>query len=225
VSKVIEKTGRIDVLVNNAGFALFGLTEEFSVEEAQRIFDTNFFGMVRMNRAVVPHLRKRGRGLLVHVSSGAGRGVLPGMGLYTATKFAVEALAETYRYELSQLGVESVVIEPGPFTTEIFGKAAPPADRGRAAAYGEWAELPARTLSALTSSAVDAAAVSDLLVQLVEMPAGQRPFRTLLGPVVTTLQPLNDLSAQLQQGILESLGMGALPTIRVSEPAARRPAS
>lgn len=217
VTEVIDKAGRIDVLVNNAGFACFGLTEEFSVEEVQRIFDTNFFGMVRMNRAALPHMRERNCGLLVHISSGAGRGVLPGMGPYTATKFAVEALAETYRYELSQLGVESIIIEPGPFATEIFDKSATPSDRRRAAAYGPWAELPARTESALTASAVDAGECAELLVKLVEMPAGQRPFRTLLGPVVNSLQPLNDLSAQVQQGILDSLGMGALPTVRPVE--------
>jgi NAD(P)-dependent dehydrogenase (short-subunit alcohol dehydrogenase family) len=217
VDGVIAEAGRIDVLVNNAGFAYWSLTEAFSVEQAQRIFDTNFFGVVRMNRAVLPHMRRRQRGLLVHVSSGAGRGVLPGMGLYTATKFALEALAETYRYELSQLGVESIIIEPGPFATEIFAKHEAPRDQSRVAEYGPLADLPAQTHAALTTSAADAHEVADLLVRLIEMPAGQRPFRTLLGPVVDSLQPLNDLSAQLQQGILTSLGMGHLLSVRQVE--------
>jgi NAD(P)-dependent dehydrogenase (short-subunit alcohol dehydrogenase family) len=217
VDGVIAEAGRIDVLVNNAGFAYWSLTEGFSVEQAQRIFDTNFFGTVRMNRAVLPHMRHRHRGLLVHVSSGAGRGVLPGMGLYTATKFAVEALAETYRYELSQLGVESIIIEPGPFTTEIFANYEAPRDQSRVEEYGPLAELPARIHGALTTSAADAREFADLLVKLIEMPAGQRPFRTLLGPVVDSLQPLNDLSAQLQQGMLTSLGMGHLLTVRPLE--------
>jgi len=217
VEGVIAEAGRIDVLVNNAGFAYWSLTEGFSVEQAQRIFDTNFFGVVRMNRAVLPHMRHRHRGLLVHVSSGAGRGVLPGMGLYTATKFALEALAETYRYELSQLGVESIIIEPGPYTTEILAKHEAPRDQYRVAEYGPLAELPAKVHGALTTSAADAHEVADLLARLIEMPAGQRPFRTLLGPVVDSFQPLNDLSAQLQQGILTSMGMGHLLTVRTVE--------
>jgi short-subunit dehydrogenase len=102
----VEMAGQIDVLINNAGFAYWGLTEAFSVKQAQEIFETNFFGAVRMNRAVLPHMRRRGKGLVIHMSSGAGRGVLPGMALYTATKFALEALAEAYRYELSQFGVD-----------------------------------------------------------------------------------------------------------------------
>jgi hypothetical protein len=129
----------------------------------------------------------------------------------------LEALAETYRYELSQLGVESIIIEPGPFTTEIFAKYEAPRDQFRVEEYGPLAELPARIHGALTTSAADAREFADLLVKLIEMPAGQRPFRTLLGPVVDSLQPLNDLSAQLQQGMLTSLGMGHLLTVRPLE--------
>ncbi|HWC20356.1 MAG TPA: SDR family oxidoreductase, partial [Terriglobales bacterium] len=100
VAQVIADAGKIDILINNAGYALWGLTEAFTVEQAKQIFDTNFFGIVRMNRAVLPHMRRQREGLIIHITSAAGRGVLPGMGLYTATKFAVEALAECYRYEL-----------------------------------------------------------------------------------------------------------------------------
>ena len=94
VAEVVRETGRIDVLINNAGYGLMGVTEAATLEQAQRIMDTNFFGVVRMNRAVLPHMRKQKSGLLVHISSGAGRVVVPSMGFYCASKWALEALAE-----------------------------------------------------------------------------------------------------------------------------------
>jgi len=94
VDGAIALTGRIDILVNNAGYALLGLTEACTLEQAQHILNTNFLGAVRMNRAILPHMRFRGSGLLIHISSGAGRIALPGLGFYSASKFALEALAE-----------------------------------------------------------------------------------------------------------------------------------
>jgi NAD(P)-dependent dehydrogenase (short-subunit alcohol dehydrogenase family) len=220
VEEVIDHAGRIDVLVNNAGFVYWGITEAFSVEQAQRVFDTNFFGVVRMNRAVLPHMRRQGSGLLLHVSSGAGRGVVPAMGLYTASKFALEALAETYRYELSQLGVDSVLIEPGPYATAIFGKVEQPADQERSAEYGATAEVPGRVQSALESSPADPQEVADAIAELIETPAGKRPLRRLIGPIVTSLQPLNDASERIQREILQALGLGHLLTFRAPRSAA-----
>src|SRR5689334_15705213 len=103
VSKIALQCGRIDVLVNNAGFGIMDLAESVTMPQAQRQFDTNFFGVLRMNRAVLPVMKRQGSGLLLHVSSGGGRLAIPGMGLYCASKFAMEALAETYRYELAAL--------------------------------------------------------------------------------------------------------------------------
>jgi NAD(P)-dependent dehydrogenase (short-subunit alcohol dehydrogenase family) len=106
----IEEFGRIDVLVNNAGYGIMDLSETVTMPQAQRQFDTNFFGVLRMNRAVLPAMKRQGSGLLLHVSSGGGRLAIPGMGMYCASKFAMEALAETYRYELASQGIDSVVI-------------------------------------------------------------------------------------------------------------------
>jgi NADP-dependent 3-hydroxy acid dehydrogenase YdfG len=90
-----------------------GVTEAVTLEQSQRIMDTNFFGVVRMNRAVLPQMRKQKSGLLIHISSGAGRVVVPSMGFYCASKWAMEALAEEYRYELASLGIDPVIIQPG----------------------------------------------------------------------------------------------------------------
>ncbi len=120
VADIIKDAGRIDVLVNNAGIMSVGITEGFTLEQVHRQLDVNFYGTVRTNRAVVPHMRKQGHGLLIQVSSLAGRVVLPFFGIYNASKFAVEALSEAYRYDLSALGIDSVIVEPGPYGTNLL---------------------------------------------------------------------------------------------------------
>ncbi len=140
VNEVTAKCGRIDVLVNNAGYGIMDLAESVTMAQAQRQFDTNFFGVLRMNRAVLPVMKRQGSGLLLHISSGAGRLAIPGMGLYCASKFALEALAEVYRYELASQGIDSVVIEPGAYATPAMGKLERGEDPGR-----KLAGQPART--------------------------------------------------------------------------------
>jgi NAD(P)-dependent dehydrogenase (short-subunit alcohol dehydrogenase family) len=213
VAGIIADAGRIDILVNNAGYAVFGLTETFTIEQAKRIFDTNFFGIVRMNRAVLPQMRRQRQGLIVHITSAGGRGVLPGMGLYAATKFAAEALAECYRYELSQAGIDSITVEPGPYRTEIFGKGEAAADLTRAREYGGVADVPGQIAAALESSDLPAQDVADEVARLIETPAGSRPMRTLIGPMVAPLQPINDVSAQIQNGLLTGMGLGHLMSV------------
>ncbi len=133
VDAAVTKAGRIDVAINNAGYYLSGLEEAVTTEQAQRLMDTNFFGPVRVNRAVLPHMRRQRSGVLMHISSGAGRVVLPSAGFYCASKFALEALAEAYSYELAAQGIESVIVEPGAYETPVFGNTVR-ASRGREAA-------------------------------------------------------------------------------------------
>ena len=113
VEKAIELMGGLDVVVNNAGIGVLGIQENFTIEDFKRLFEVNVFGVQRVNRAALPHLRKQGSGLLIHVSSLLGRMVLPFYGPYNATKWAVEALAENYRIELSGFGIDSCIVEPG----------------------------------------------------------------------------------------------------------------
>lgn len=114
VGELIRRAGQVDVLVNNAGFGV-GLAgdEETSIAQAQAIFDTNFFGTVRMTRAVIPHMRRRGAGRVINIGSGLGLVPMPYMAIYSASKHALEGYSESLDHELRTRGVRVVVIEPG----------------------------------------------------------------------------------------------------------------
>ncbi|MSP17216.1 MAG: SDR family oxidoreductase [Myxococcales bacterium] len=122
VGEVTAKAGRIDVLVNNAGFGIGGFLEDLTLGEVREQFETNFFGALALTKAVVAGMRERRRGRIIQVSSIAGRVAIPGMSAYCASKFALEGLSEALRYELAPYGVQVVLVEPGTFRTDIFDR-------------------------------------------------------------------------------------------------------
>jgi len=210
VNEVTAKCGRIDVLVNNAGYGIMDLAESVTLAQAQRQFDTNFFGVLRMNRAVLPAMKRQGSGLLLHVSSGAGRLVIPGMGLYCASKFAMEALAEAYRYELASQGIDSVVIEPGAYATPIMEKLERGEDPARKPEYGEMAQVPEKVQAQIASSRANPQEIADVVLQIIETPAGQRQLRYRVGPGGPGVQRINALTDEIQVQMLEAFGIAAL---------------
>lgn len=113
VATVLARAGRLDVVVNNAGFGFGGAVEDTSIDEAKEMFETNFFGMLRVCQAVLPHMRERREGTIVNVSSLAGLIAQPFVGLYCATKFAMEGATEALRMEVRPFGIHVVLIEPG----------------------------------------------------------------------------------------------------------------
>lgn len=117
VSTIVRKTGRLDVLINNAGFGAFGMLEEFTDEEIKAQYETNVFGLTRMTNAVLPVMRAQKSGRILHVGSLAGRMTFAGIGLYCSSKYAVEALTETIRTEVRPFNIEVAVIEPGSTNT------------------------------------------------------------------------------------------------------------
>ena len=120
IKKIIEGEGRIDVLVNNAGYGQFGCTEDVSVDDFRKQFETNFFSVVRIIQEVAPIMRKQGSGTIVNISSVAGRMGLPGSPAYISSKFALEGLGECLRYELGMFGIKTTLIEPGVIKTNFF---------------------------------------------------------------------------------------------------------
>jgi NAD(P)-dependent dehydrogenase (short-subunit alcohol dehydrogenase family) len=196
VDTAMRHAGRLDVVVNNAGYAALGVTEAFTTEQFQQMFDVNVFGVQRVNRAAVPAMRAQGRGLLVHVSSAAGRVTVPTMAAYCASKFALEALADAYRYELLPFGINSVIVEPGIYRTPIFDRIAGPADRARAEAYaGHDFAARVQAVFQAVSGAPDnpgTREVVDALVRLIEMDNAARPFRTVVSDAIRPLlEPYN----------------------------------
>ncbi len=120
VEKILAKKQRIDVLVNSAGWGLFGSVEDVSMKDFRAQFETNFFGIISIIQKVAPIMRKQGTGVIVNVSSVAGRIGFPGSPAYISSKFALEGLSESIRYELGQFGVKIIIIEPGVIKTNFF---------------------------------------------------------------------------------------------------------
>lgn len=216
VASALRSAGHLDAVVNNAGLATIGLAETITPAQLLRLFDTNVVGVQRVDRAVLPSMRARRSGLLVHVSSGLGRIVIPIVGLYGSTKFALEALSDEYRYELKGCGVDVTVVQPGAYPTELGSVEPDGADQERARGYGPLAGAldGFHQRAAATRANPDAPnpqEVADAIVKLVETPAGQRPARVSVdasnGPFVPRL---NEAHAQAQRELLQAMGMGPL---------------
>jgi len=223
VQQALERAGRIDVVINNAGIAALGITEAYTVEQFQQVLEVNLFGVVRVNRAVLPAMRRQRSGLLIHVSSGAGRAVVPGCAVYCASKFALEAVADAYRFELSTFGIDSVLVEPGIHRTPILEKFLAPADQNRVAEYGSTAEAVARVkgifeVASSTPETPGPEGVADAFVRLIETPAGKRPFRTVpTAALQPLLEPYNALAATLRDTVAQ---MFRVPELTVLQEAA-----
>jgi short-subunit dehydrogenase len=121
VGKIVAENMRIDVLVNNAGYGLFSPIEDLTLDQIKEQFETNFFGVVRVTKEILPIMRKQKKGTIVNVSSGAGRVGIPLSSAYAASKFALEGLSESMRYELNEFGINVVLIEPGVIKTNFMG--------------------------------------------------------------------------------------------------------
>jgi len=216
VQGALQEAGRLDVVINNAGVAGIGVTEAYTVEQVHRIFDVNFFSAVRVNRAVLPSMRQKRSGLLIHVSSGAGRVVVPGLGAYCASKFALEALADAYRFELLPLGIDSVLVEPGIYNTPIFDRLVRPADGECETSYGTAAAFADNVLGTFraATSAPDAPGsdeVAEAFVRLVELPPAERPFRTVVSaPIAQLLASYNAAAEELRPIVARMFNVPAL---------------
>lgn len=213
VQTILAKAGNIDVVINNAGIGSSGYLEGFTMEQARHIFDVNTLGPLRVNRAVLPHMRERKSGLLIHITSATGRLYIPGLNIYSGTKYALEALVESFSYELAPFGIDCVSIEPGGYPTDIAGNVTVAADTDRLAGYGEGTN-PASDLYEYFGEKFSGPNVPDLkeiadgVSDLIDMPAGQRPLRVVIGDVGTDgLEELNEVTKKIQKKYLDSMGL------------------
>jgi NAD(P)-dependent dehydrogenase (short-subunit alcohol dehydrogenase family) len=210
-TSILREAGAVDVLVNNAGTGYFGVTEAFTPAAAEAQYATNVFGPLRVNRAFLPSMRERKTGLVIYVSSVVGRIVLPFSGIYTSSKWALEALAEASSYELAAFGIDVAIVEPGAYPTDIFSKVSGPDDAARAAAYSSLAPLEAQMNEGLGQSAKDRdpQEVADAILRLANAPAGQRPLRTAV-PANPAVDAINAATAPIQRELIASVGFEAL---------------
>ncbi len=184
IATAVDSLGGIDVLINNAGTGVIGWQETFTVEDWKKVFEVNVFGVQRVTRAVIPHMKAKGEGLVIYLSSLLGRVTLPFFGPYNATKFAVEAMAENYRLELSGAGIESCVIEPGGYGTSFMSALIQPSDQERINSLGEAAGAPMQMVQGFEGNlsgenAPDPQWIADETLKLVDADHGTRPFRTV----------------------------------------------
>ncbi|MGV3549586.1 SDR family oxidoreductase [Rhizobium sp.] len=217
---LFEKTGgKLDVLVNNAGLMVQGVSEAITTEQTRQMFDVNVLGIQRVMRAALPQLRRNGEGLVINIGSILGRVTIPFLGPYGATKFAVDALTESYRYELSQLGIDVVLVQPSAYPTNLYAEIGA-ADVGREKEYGEIAEVPKAFVAYISSlftgaDAPDPHEVAEEIARLAVTPAGQRPARVVVGNGFGA-DAVNEAVAPIQSGMINAIGMGALETLKVA---------
>jgi NAD(P)-dependent dehydrogenase (short-subunit alcohol dehydrogenase family) len=215
-----KKTGgTLDVLINNAGVFASGLSETYSPEKVREMFDVNVFGMQRVTRAALPQMRSNKSGLIINVGSILGRVTIPFIGLYGASKFAVEAMTESYRYELSQLGVDVVLVQPSAYPTNLYSATLQATDADRAKEYGEIVNYPVGFGQFLQGLFTGANApnphdIAEALVKLVETPAGERPARVVVGAPFGA-DAANAALEPIQAQLISGIGFEALSTLKV----------
>jgi NAD(P)-dependent dehydrogenase (short-subunit alcohol dehydrogenase family) len=205
-AQILAAAGHVDVLVNNAGTAHFGTAEAHTPESLERQFATNVTGPFRIARAFLPGMRANRSGLVIFVSSTVGRIVVPFTGVYAASKWAVEALAESFSYELRPFDVDVAIVEPGAYETNIVNAAIQPDDAQRLAEYGAVGQAVDKISAALSASYGKPGEVAEAIATLVAAPAGTRPLRTPV-PASSPATAINDLVAPIQRGALERFGL------------------
>jgi NAD(P)-dependent dehydrogenase (short-subunit alcohol dehydrogenase family) len=217
VDEVLSLTGRIDVLINNAGIASAGVTEAFTPDQAKVVFNTNVVGLLRTTRAVLPAMRKERDGLIINIGSILGRVTFPFFGIYGASKFAVEALTDSLRYEVSQLGIDVALIQPSAYPTPMYSSVQLPTDTDRVSAYGAIGEIPGAMFQHFMAAfqkpdAPNPHDVAEAIVKLVDQRKGSRPARTVVGAPFGA-DTVNAQNAPVQAQVVSTLGLDHLSEV------------
>ena len=215
VSQILEKEGRLDVLVNNAGYYGGGITESYSEHDVEAMFNVNLLGTWRTIKNALPTMRNQGDGLIINISSGLGRFSAPFMTVYNSTKFAVEGLSEGLHYELRPLGVDVAIIQPGAFPTEIFSKTANGSDAEVVEGYGDLANVPDQVgqgmMQMFEQVKPNPQMVPDAIFKLIDTPKGERPLRTVVDALTGVfVEQANEIVKNDFDNFLTAFGMGAM---------------
>ena len=218
VARIVAEQGQLDVVVHNAGHMVFGPAEAFTPEQYAQLYDVNVLGTQRVNRAALPHLRGRGKGLLLWVGSSSHRGGTPPyLAPYFAAKAAMDALAVSYAGELARWGIETTILVPGAFTkgTNHFLHSGAPSDQERHAAYDNGANHGLaneilKNLAACEPPDADPQSVATAMVDAVNMPYGKRPFRVHVDPSNDGCEVVNAVADRIRAEFLRRIQLGDL---------------
>jgi NAD(P)-dependent dehydrogenase (short-subunit alcohol dehydrogenase family) len=224
VAQILNDAGRLDVIVHNAGHMVFGPAEAFTPDQFIEQYDVNVLGAQRVNRAALPHLRGRGKGLLIWVGSSSTRGGTPPfLAPYFAAKAAMDALAVSYSTELARWGIETTIMVPGAFTkgTNHFAHSGKPSDEERVKAYedGPYAGVADKALKGLASlepAEADPAEVAREIVRVVDLPFGNRPFRVHVDPSQDGAEVVNAVADRMRREIYRNIGLADLLSPRIN---------
>jgi NAD(P)-dependent dehydrogenase (short-subunit alcohol dehydrogenase family) len=215
IQEIIARSGRLDVVIHNAGHMVFGPAEAFTPEQYAELYDVNVLSTQRVNRSALPQLRKQGKGLLVWVSSSSSAGGTPPyLAPYFAAKAAMDRLAVVYAPELARWGIETSIIVPGAFTggTNHFAHAGSPDDKARAAEYEVgpykgFADEVLKGFSRIVPPDANVQGVADAIVKVVDTPFGQRPFRVHYDPSQDGAEVVNMVSDRVRAELLRRIGL------------------
>ncbi|MBO6507460.1 MAG: SDR family oxidoreductase [Roseibium sp.] len=203
------ENGPVDVLINNAGIMPVGISEGFTLDQARELFDVNVYGIMRLNRAVLPGMREKKSGLIISLSSVAGRFGMPFFGLYCSSKWAMEAYCEALHFELEPFGIESILVEPSGHGTDLVTTSPSPEDTPRVQSYGDLSKGRDRLLGMFNGmfeqgdASTDANNVAVKIANLVDMQA-PRPIRTQVGHDMG-VDALNEASGPIQAQLIANL--------------------
>ncbi len=204
--------GKLDILINNAGISFGGPVEIQDMAATQKIFDTNVYGCHRMALAALPSMRAQGGGHIFNISSQLGRVVIPGFGLYSASKFALEAMSEQMAYELVPHGVDVTLIQPGGYPTKIWANnnanSRPLKARTSEDLLGAYPELTAGMGERTGGGTTDPMDIPRNIAEIIAMPKGTAPLRRAVHPVARPQEAINDVSAQTQLAVLGQSPLG-----------------
>ena len=209
IASVLEKAGKIDVLLNNAGVMYLGITEAFSIAQARAQMETNYYGAMRTIQAVLPAMREARSGLIINTSSMGGQISAPYFSTYAATKHALEGYLQGLRYEVAPFGIDIAIVQPGPFPTGLSAAGQQPSRTYILKSYVELADIPAAMFEEFgkfmqSDQAPDPQMVVDAYLALADMPKGKRPTRTAVG-LVWGVDEINAAKQPIQDRVLKEM--------------------
>ncbi len=214
IQKLASHVGDLYGLVNNAGLGALGLVESFSIEQARQVFDVNLFGPLMLTKALMPTLAKTDNAVVINISSAGGRLCFPFLGVYNASKYALEGLMESWNIETKALGVDLCLVEPGAYPSDLHDKRLLPKETEVLAKYGPLKDAPAQMVAGMEAAfqnleeVPSPTEVADAVLALLALNSGDRPVRTVVGEVATQgIRELNAENEKAQKALLAAFGL------------------